>query len=328
MGYLNCPSCARRLRVPDSLSPMELQCPACRHTFRSDGVALEEAPARASAEAPAAGAEAAPAGPDAAGRILSKADESMLRDYGSGSGLLELTREAMSLSANGAASPQAAPAAAPAPAGPSAGETDRQFQIVGTALTLANKLVLAHKLELGRSRRHAALGWSLLAAMTLAAAAAGWWAVRQSGLTELERMSAGNLAARLQDANVQLAEHRGREPIAAEELATVRKDLRAAQTELSAAKEALAEAKQSLAQKSGAVEALTAKLETADARAAALADRVQRLQADLAAAQAGPASSSGELTSPGPSTRPTTMPASAPARPTPDVGEAHLVPDK
>jgi len=324
MGYLNCPGCARRLRVPDSLSPMELQCPACRHTFRSDGVALDEEAVRPAAEAPAsadpAGQGAPLLGPDAAGRILSKADESMLRDYGSGSGLLELTREAMSLSANGAAAPQAAPPAAPA-AGPSSGETDRQFQIVGTALTLANKLVLAHKTELARTRRHAALGWSLLAATTLAAAAAGWWAVRQSGLTELERLSATNLSTRLLDANAQLAEHRSGERRLTEELAAERTEHRAARTELTAARNEcravqadLAGAKEALGERKGAAAALTAMLDAANARIAGLAADVQRLQSELAAAR------------PPDGQRSTTQPASAPAQPSRDAGEAHLTP--
>ena len=338
MGYLNCPGCARRLRVPDSLSPMELQCPACRHTFRSDGVAIEELPARPAAAPELAGPSPAAEDADeespianpqaAAGRILSQADEAMLRDHGSGSGLLELTREAMGLSAGGPAAPQAAPAAAPA-ATQSSGELDRQFQIVGTALTLANKLVLAHKTELARTRRQVTLGWSLLAAMTLAAAAAGWWAVRQSGLTELERAnvnmerrSAENLAARLLDANAQIAEHRSREPRAAEELAASRKDHRTTQAELAAARgehdKALAElaaAKESLAEKKGSAEALTAKLEAADARVATLAAEVQRLQAELTVARANGTQHSA------------TQPASAPARPATDVGEAHLAPE-
>ena len=348
MGYLNCPGCGRRLRVPDSLPLMEIQCPACRHTFRGDGVALEDDAAHPAAdpklaeppaaEDPAGRAASIPNPHAAAGRILSKADEAMLRDYGSGSGLLELTREAVGLSAGGAPSPQAAPAAA----GHSGGESDRQFQIVGTALTLANKLVLAHKTELARTRRQAALGWSLLAAMTLAAAAAGWWAVRQSGLTELERanvslerLNVTNLSDRLLDANGQIADHRAREPRLAEEIAATRKDHRASQAELAAERndhratrgelsaarneyralqEDLADAREALGERRGAAATLMGLLDAANARIAALAAEVQRLQAELDAARAAEAE------------RSTTQPASAPARPPSDADEVQITP--
>jgi len=101
MGYLNCPRCKRRLRVPDSLEPLELRCPACKHAFRSDGgeaqddpgEALSEAARRAGGpEAPEASDAAGDPSPEAAeesafvasdataGRILSKADEAMLRE--------------------------------------------------------------------------------------------------------------------------------------------------------------------------------------------------------------------------------------------------------
>jgi hypothetical protein len=98
-------------------------------------------------------------------KILSAADEALLRDLGSGSGLLELTREAYSTgdvhNRNVATVP--APGALPAGAdgvGPVSESGDRQFQIVGTALALANKLVQAHKAEVKRARFNSLLAWS------------------------------------------------------------------------------------------------------------------------------------------------------------------------
>jgi len=81
-------------------------------------------------------------------RILSAADEAMLREFGSGSGLLELTREAFDVQASERARSH------PLAAAPSPDEmSDRQFQIVGTALTMANRLVTVYKGELARTRR-------------------------------------------------------------------------------------------------------------------------------------------------------------------------------
>jgi hypothetical protein len=290
MAYLNCPECKRRLRVPDSLEPLELRCPACRHAFRSDGdpVELRGEP---EAEEPAdeldgdAAEEPAFVASDAtAGRMLSQADEAMLREYGSGSGLLELTREAYS------------PSSGPAPAGPafapqeaasqSKGELDRQFQIIGTALTLANKLVLAHKGELARTRRQSSLGWALLAAMTLSAAALGWWAVSQSGQTNLAREQNLNMADRMREAVRDRDELKVQAPRRAEELSAERADHKATLAELKAAKDALSKAKEDLAFRKGETDTLTAELAVARRESVAIGREVDRLGAELTAARA------------------------------------------
>jgi len=306
MGYLNCPLCKRRLRVPDSLEPLELRCPACKHAFRSDGRDPEEEALAAGGAADASGGPAAES-PDedarveaafvtsdaAAGRILSKADEAMLREFGSGTGLLELTREAYSTPPGGAGA-AAGPGAAFAPpegALPAKEELDRQFQIIGTALALANKLVLAHKGELGRARRQSTLGWSLLACMTLAAGALGWWAVSQSGRTDLERAQGANLSQRLADANRERDEYKAQIPKLREELAADRAEHKTTRDELKTAEKSLADARESLATKKGEADTLTAELKGTRAQINSLGQEVERLTASLAAANAGAASS-------------------------------------
>lgn len=322
MGYLNCPNCAQRLRVPDTQEPMRLKCPACKAAFRSDGLAIsDEGPEGPSAEDPSeVGEDTSFLSSDlTTGRILSQADEAMLRDYGSGSGLLELTRDAYEVSASqpapagmteapppALASAEAPPAAPPSPQ--SREELDRQFQIIGTALALANKLVQAHKAELARTRGQSALGWALLAAMTIGAGVLGWLAVRQSGLTDLERNNVVNLTKGLGDAAAQLAEHKTQAARLAEELSTLRAEQKTTQAEQRTTLAELSTAKESLAEKKGAMEAQAAELKAADARNATQAGEVQRLQGDLAAARQALSEAKTPTTGPTTSPSPTTGP--------------------
>ena len=177
MEFIDCPKCLRRLRAPEVGGRSILRCPSCKHVFQAgqagggDGSDAAGAGARpaaeaanaarrdaVAAEAPAPDAVGAPAGAaeprpeDFTGQVmLTPEDEALLREFGSGSGLLELTREAYEMSVTGKPagrtnSSRLPPEAEKLPGQPPpAGEADRQFQVVGTALALANKLVQAYK---------------------------------------------------------------------------------------------------------------------------------------------------------------------------------------
>jgi hypothetical protein len=180
---------------------MTLRCPACKHIFRAAGaVAGGRGESHGDGQAPL-GQEGQFLHTDPSDTSLSKADEAMLREMGAGSGLLELTRETFEVSVAGRGAEAARPgrSAASAEALPEVSPTvrdhpDRQFQIVGTALTLANRLVSAYKGELQRTRWSARLGWATVAVLVVLSATALWWGTNRAGLVELERLKVASLS--------------------------------------------------------------------------------------------------------------------------------------
>jgi hypothetical protein len=181
-------------------------------------------PAPAAAPLPAA-----PQKPLANQHILSAADEAMLRDFGSGSGLLELTREAYSVSPHLDVNNRPVEL----PISPPVGESDRQFQVVGTALTLANQLVQAHKAELVRSRRSGRFALILLASVVVVAAGLLGWGISNLGKVNLEQANANNLT-RNYDTEIRRT---------AGEVESSKVQVSKMQADLAAAREQLAEAK-------------------------------------------------------------------------------------
>jgi len=54
-------------------------------------------------------------------------------------------------------------------------ELERQFTVVSMALTMANKLVLAHKAELTNVRSNQRMAWTIVAVMAFVFLATAWW---------------------------------------------------------------------------------------------------------------------------------------------------------
>ena len=297
MAYMNCPNCEKRLRTPDGDKPMVLRCPVCRQVFNSssNGQKPLGAPSAAGAAAPAtAGGQAdAPAETDAELNVqLSAADEAMLRGYDSGSGLLELTREAYGTSLDSWGSGGQggvdldAGGAPPAP---------RQFQIVATALGLANRLVATFKAELVRTRRNARLGWALVAVLVAVGAVGLWWGTSQVGSTEVHRAKADDLTKRAADLEARLSEEKAENAKLTGRLDTLRGEQVRLQGELTTVRADLAESK-------AKVQILTAEQKAAADRIAAVAAELQdakagidRLTTDLEDARASIASLKAEL---------------------------------
>lgn len=314
MEFIDCPKCLRRLRAPEVGSRSILRCPSCKHVFRAGqagdgngsvaaGANARPAPEAASAarqdaaaaEAPGSDAAGAPAGAaeprpeDFTGQVmLTPEDEALLREFGSGSGLLELTREAYEMSVTGkpagrTKSSRLPPEAEKLPGQlPPAGEADRQFQVVGTALALANKLVQAHKAELERARRSALLGWIAVAALALVAAGSLAWGVWQSGRANTEQVKATGLNSTLTTVASQLSEERLRMPKLTDDLEAAQKERRLLQAELAAAKEGLIQAKSDTL-------VATARLDAASARLEALKAEMGRAGAATRPAMTQPA---------------------------------------
>lgn len=201
MAVVECPNCRKRLRAPEGSTNASLRCPACRHIFRHDGNGQAEQPASVAAQrlGEASGSEQ---GSEQVGeltaKMLSQADEALLREYGAGSGLLELTREAYEVSGmtgreerkNAAGALLAGMAAQQQRAEeppPPAMQGDHQFGVVTTALTLANRLVLTYKDELARARRLLLVAWVSVAVLTLLGIVALWYGTSQSGQLDRER---------------------------------------------------------------------------------------------------------------------------------------------
>ena len=301
MAHVNCPNCKTRLRAPDTKASVMLRCPACRQTFTAS-----------SRESGPPGGEGQNTGGPAAngeepGQKFSKADEAMLRDFGSGTGLLELTRETydtgLDAARSGAQEDQAA-GGRPGFVPPPMDDPHRQFQIVATALSLANKLVQTHKAEAARARRSALLAWISVAALAALGATAIWYGTRLAGSAdleqanalnqlELERAKAANLTANLADGQSRLAEEKARASKVSETLENVRKDLKAVQGELVTLSQAVGEGK------------ATAQILTTDLKAAR--NKITELTAELARAKSTPAPETqrapGAATQPAPETQ-------------------------
>ena len=212
MGQVTCPNCKKVLKAPDTNTPRALRCPACKQVFEYSGngqsVGKLTVDGRSSAFAVKLvnGIEAAsaplPSSAGGAATILSDADEAMLREFGSGSGLLELTREAYTGGVGDVHDKSAVSAPAPSPSEEhehTPVELERQFQIVGTALTLANKLVLAHKGELGRTRSAQRLALIVLTCLALLLAGAFAWAMTLRKDVDVANMQSAGLQKMLDD---------------------------------------------------------------------------------------------------------------------------------
>ncbi len=239
MGYFNCPSCSKRLKVPDSDKPVTLRCPSCKAVF--DGLsgnarpADDEIPEKKQPSQEEDHDEElfhSDAGADSAD-ILSKADEAMLRKFDSGTGLLELTRETYQETLVGQqGNSSISPGESEGPLSPAQREAERQFQIVDTALTLANKLVLTHKTELKRTRRNALIAWLTVVAMSAGVVVSLLWGTMKSDSANVERARADSISDQLSAAESSLNEEKGKMAKLAEELETVRGDLRKLAEEL------------------------------------------------------------------------------------------------
>lgn len=287
MEHVNCPQCGKRLRVPRSDKAASLRCPACKHVFE---VPPSKPAAPAESIPPMAANEVLNSHAEVKGgnaTILSAADEAMLRDFGSGSGLLELTREtygAMDVRSDDAPAPAMGTIVGPKSTG--SAEFDRQFQIVTTALTLANKLVSAHKNELVHARKSARLGWIVTAAVVvLSFAVFGWGMLQYSSAVNLPGLKT-NLVEKQADLTAKQAEllaaqndFRKDKQDRETELKLTRDDLRKLQEEHRVLQGNLGTAKEDLAKANASVQMLTGNLEKAS-------QKNDKLLADLERAKA------------------------------------------
>jgi len=372
MRYIDCPGCSQRLRAPDSDKPMVLRCPACKTVF--DSATRTAVPVGAAAGVAGGGEGRAGAGllgGEDVGGTLTEADEAMLREFGTGTGLLDLTRDSFydtmvrqaispddpaepsdsgdagepaqdkaragsapapaaqaarpgltgGAQAGGEAAPQP-PAARLVPKPPRGGaEAERQFQIVATALTLANKLVLTHRSEAARARRSATGAWLTAVVLLAAAGAAALWATQQSGRADLERTKAGGAADRLKLAEDAAREEKSRQTKQAGELDAARADYRKVQTDLSDARTRadtlradLTTAREALAETKAAVQVLTAAEAASKASMADLTRQLDQARAardELAAAVEELKAKMAKLAAPAAASQPSTMPAAA-----------------
>ena len=338
MPYVNCPNCEKRLKAPEGADPMSLRCPVCRHVFNSSANGKEPVGATSAAGTYAAVAASGQAdAPDDAARQadapanddgraaapdegldlqLSAADEAMLREYDSGTGLLELTREVYgtSLDSWGSGGPgEGNLHAGGAPPEP------RQFQIVATALSLANRLVATFKVEVVRTRKAARLGWILVAVLAVASAGGLWWSTRQAGSIQVQMARADGLTKRAADLDARVSEEKDEKAKLTSQLDLLRREQARLQGELTTAGTSLAESE-------AKVRIATIEQEAADNRTAAVATDLQeatgeidRLTTDLKDARANIASLKTELAV---AKAAATPPATQPAAPEPTTQTA------
>jgi len=280
MAYVDCPKCYARVRVPDSSAEATVRCPKCSHVFAP----TVPSPAAAGAAGGGSARDELRTDPfnyghmDRPARILSAADEAMLREFGSGSGLLEMTSEAM----------QSGPIELPHrnSADELAGVrdlSDRQFQIVGTALTMANKLTEVYKAELARARRMSMVVWSASALILIAAVVAFGWGMGQASTASLERSNVTNSTEKAANFKTLYDKEEARGTALAAELQTVRAEARKAQGDLAAARELASQSQTT-------IQSLNAELQNAKTK-------VTQLQGQLDVARAAatmPAGSHGE----------------------------------
>lgn len=297
MALVTCPHCQKKLKAPDAATPRALRCPACKKVFEYGGEAVRASSGKQTVDGRSSafvnalvGAGAATAGAastlgeDSAGfggasqsAILSDADEAMLREFGSGSGLLELTREAYTstpgdVNARAGAAPAAGDGESSSPA------LERQFAVVGMALTMANKLVLAHKGELARMRSAQRIAWAAMIVLAVLLAGVAWWGM---GLRKDVDIAARDLeTARLNAGTMQ------------QSLEAERTRNQGLETDRTQAQKEAATASNSLARMEGSSEALKAELATARKQAEAAATdaarssmQIEQLNKDLAKAR-------------------------------------------
>ena len=219
---------------------------------------------------------------DASAITFSKADEAMLREYGTGTGLLDLTREVYAAASDGPAEPigEATPAAqaatadpsTPAAPGQSEDATRQKLQIVGTALSLANRLVQVHKAESERARRGARLAWATAAALAIMGGVLLWLTTHQSGQMDVQQLHATVLREKLADAQSRLAQQDSRVTALIDELDAARADRRDLRAEHSRLLGELASAREALSRSKAAAELLKLQL-AARAKPAAIVDQ-------------------------------------------------------
>lgn len=285
MATVTCPGCQRKLKAPDSDKLVTLRCPSCRRVFdlpAAHGGNGDSIPVAAKVE------EEAQTDGSALINILSAADEAMLRDFGSGSGLLELTREQIGTAGD----------VHVADGGPAFGtgtlisedvpavQGERQFQIVATALTLANKLVLTYKGDLIRTRKNGRLAWICVAAMAMLVAGIFGWGMLQYGSNSGEQSKTTAAQGRVDDAQKQIATLAAAGEERKAELARLKTANDKLQSQLDTARD---EARSAAGQASGTQEkltlseasvgVLTANLETLKLKNEQLVDQVARLKA-------------------------------------------------
>jgi len=315
MALSTCPHCKKTLKVPDDSTPRALRCPLCKKIFEHTGaggdgrstldgrrsafaVALSKSEAPANGNGRGVANAAASSNGSGTSTILSDADEAMLREFGSGSGLLELTREAytngnpgdvnvqVTLPANAPrhateVSPPPDQTAAPAPAmtgqppvspgqlpaGADMGgaEMERQFSVVSMALTMANKLVLAHKAELANVRSNQKMAWIVVGVLAAVFLATAFWGMDLRGDAKL---AAKVVADMEQNAKASEAVN-----------ADFRLKLTSAETELS-------QTKAQLIADQGHNRTLTDNLRTAENRAAGLESDLKKAKTDATQAKA------------------------------------------
>ncbi|MEI8197081.1 MAG: hypothetical protein WCI73_14370 [Phycisphaerae bacterium] len=227
MPFTDCPKCLARVRYPETPPGTNIRCTKCGQTFPAPAPPSAPTPAAIGAALPAASATAAPRVATSGvahdepfelkrpGRIFSAADEAMLRELGSGSGLLDLTSEALQ---TGEWQPHAS--GDDLAGGGGRDLSDRQFQIVGTALTMANKLTEVYKGELARARRLSLGIWSACALVLVGGLFAFGWGMVEFNAAKLEqtrstssaqsadqlKLQVGDLRAQVGDLKSQAAE--------------------------------------------------------------------------------------------------------------------------
>ncbi len=268
MAYVSCPDCNMRFLVPDATKSATLRCPKCTHTFASP---------LPSATAPTAGGNGpqrddnqfgSSAG-DIASRILSASDEAMLRDFGAGTGLLDLTREAIGIG------PGDRPRGPRSGYGAAADMADRQFQLVCTALTMANKLVDVYKGELARTRKIMLVCWAAVGVVLAGAIATLWWAGAASGAASLERSRAQDRSERLANLESTMREERDSGGKLAAALKAVTDEARQNRGDLLKAQVDLAKTHEELTAAQASAQVLTANLETANLKIVQLQKQAQ-----------------------------------------------------
>lgn len=272
MPYTDCPKCLVRVRYPETPPGANIQCTKCGQTFPAP--AQTPAPVAIGASVPAAADTASsragtsrvtpddPFGFERPGRIFSAADEAMLRELGSGSGLLDLTSEALQA---GSMEWQQRANGDELAGGGIRDLSDRQFQIVGTALTMANKLTEVYKGELARARRLSVGVLSACALILVAGLFAFGWGMMEFNAAKLEqsRWSSSALSAD------QLKQQVG-------DLRTQVGDLKGQATEL---KTQLGEVKGRYEEEKARASALSTELQTAKTRSAELQSQVEAAHA-------------------------------------------------
>jgi len=298
MGYVDCPNCARRLRVPDVPGATTLRCPDCGHSF--------EAPAQ---DTPAGEAESTNILADEPDESLDQAylssaetvvgdamgvgdtDLGSLDRFGVGSGLLELTHNSGDTSLGAAfRTSRAAPTAEPAPSGSTKAssavaaareQARQQMQIVKTALEMARKLEVSREVDLQHARRFALIGWAAAATLVIVALGLLWWGGSQAGQYKAERAISAGLSESLTRSEQTLREEKARRAELSENLQSARAEIRALQDRKDELQEQLMASRESLAGREGELRVAREDLATTRTEVQTGAVEINALQARI-----------------------------------------------